>query len=255
MKIRFFSDLHGEFQRGRYATNWIPPHAPDDKDTVLVLAGDIDVGSWSAEYANALGAQFKSVILVLGNHDLWYQNIDTFYDEAREQITEPNVFLLQNETVTIDDIEFLGTTLWTDLNGEHPFDVWIAPKIMVPDFENIRQGNGNRITPAIWLRENRLAKEFLRKHIDSGKKQVVITHHAPDMICSEGNPNSGNGGGYCFYNTTLTDVIGIPGLWIFGHTHHIYDKYLGNTRVVSNPRGYQDYEMVARFNKQSVIEY
>lgn len=40
----------------------------------------------------------------------------------------------------------------------------------------------------------------------------------------------------------LTDVIedGRPALWVHGHTHDSCDYELGATRIVCNPRGYED---------------
>lgn len=29
-----------------------------------------------------------------------------------------------------------------------------------------------------------------------------------------------------------------PALWLHGHVHDSFDYYIGNTRIVANPRGY-----------------
>ena len=29
-----------------------------------------------------------------------------------------------------------------------------------------------------------------------------------------------------------------PNLWIYGHTHECHDEHVGNTRIISNQRGY-----------------
>lgn len=258
MKIRFYSDLHIEFQRGDFPLVWTPAPMADDKDTVLILAGDIDVGYHAPAYADALGPQFKAVILVLGNHDLWGENIDLFYNKAKAKIENDNVYLLQNDKVTIDDTEFLGTTLWTDINHGDPFDTWNAPNVMRNDFRKIRCGaNYGRLRSVTWLAENHTARRFLKENIDGYRKQVVVTHHAPDMACAEGNLCAGNGGDVYYYNTGMQDMICDAGLWIFGHTHHRFDKYLGDTRVVSNPRGYQSRRtnaLVDEFDNDGVIE-
>jgi len=240
MKLKIYSDLHTEFQRGSYPTFWLPEVHEDDNDTVLILAGDIDLGAWSVAYASELSDRFYEVILVLGNHDLWMENIHTFYTEAGRLINKPNVRILQNEAITIDGVEFLGTTLWTDINSKDPFSVWNAPKVMVPDFENIRFGPDNtRLTSSIWLQENDIARDFLKKTISPAKTQVVITHHAPSFSCATGNPHSGDSNDCYFYNGGMDDLVADAGYWIFGHTHHKFDQYLGDTRVISNPRGYQ----------------
>jgi predicted phosphohydrolase len=238
---------------------WTPAPLEDDLDTVLVLAGDIDVGMYAVEYAIELGPRFKAVIYVAGNHDLWKQNIDFFYDKARLRVADhPNVHILQNDKITIDDVEFLGTTLWTDINNHDPFDTWNAPNVMRPDFRQIRYTKDyKRITPTIWLGENLKARAWLADNIDPDKKQVVVTHHAPDMACAEGNECAGNGGDVYYYNRNMQDMIVDAGFWIFGHTHHRFDKYLGDTRVVSNPYGYYGHRTdarVAEFDSNGILE-
>lgn len=46
------------------------------------------------------------------------------------------------------------------------------------------------------------------------------------------------------YATDLSSLLASapykPDLWIHGHTHHCADYMLGETRVVSNQRGYQE---------------
>lgn len=258
MKIRYYSDLHLEFQRGDFPLVWTPVTMPDDKDTVLILAGDIDKGKHAVAYADCMGDRFKAVILVLGNHELWGENLDLFYDKGREMIENDNVHLLQNNKITIDDVEFLGTTLWTDINNSDPFDTWNAPNVMRPDFRMIRTGaNYTRLRPTVWLAENYRARKFLKENVDANKKQVVITHHAPDMACAKGNKHAGNGGDVYYYNRNMQDIIADAGYWIFGHTHHRYDEVLGETRVMSNPHGYMSRtfnEVVEDFDSYGVLE-
>jgi predicted phosphohydrolase len=256
MKLRLFSDLHIECHRGEMDV-WQPCELPDDKETVLILAGDIDTGMHAIDYCNNLRPRFKAVIYVGGNHDLWKQILDTFYDKAREAAVE-GVYVLQNDAVTIDDVEFLGTTLWTDMNRRDPFDTWNAPNVMRPDFKKIRDGGGDkRFLPMTWLAENFTAREFLKKNLTSEKQQVVVTHHAPDFQCAEGNECAGNGGDVYYYNRDMEECIEIADLWLFGHTHHAFDKEVCGTRIISNARGYQSIwseQLVDEFNETGLIE-
>lgn len=256
MKIRYFSDLHVEFQRG-FCDVWTPPVMEHDADTVLVLAGDIDVGLKAIEYINTFADRFKAVIYVAGNHDLWKQNLITFYTRAQDLATD-NVYVLQNTAVTIDDTEFLGTTLWTDINRRDPFDTWNAPKVMRADFKKIRDGGSGLANkpfrPVTWLAENMAARRFLETTLDPDKKQVVVTHHAPDFLCAEGNECSGNNGDVYYYNRDMEQLIADADLWIFGHTHHVFDQEVYGTRIVSNPGGYAGVEPCQMFSPESYIE-
>jgi Icc-related predicted phosphoesterase len=82
--------------------------------------------------------------------------------------------------------------------------------------------------------------ERLRDTPAGVRRTVVVTHHAPshrslskDVRTDPLAPA---------YASALDDFVAQSGadLWIHGHTHIRCDYYLGNTRVISNPRGYKD---------------
>lgn len=271
MKLRIYSDIHNEFVRG---DEWKPPVLDSDANSVLVLLGDIDIGKHYTKFVTEMAERFRAVVYILGNHEYYGGNIDKrdiFKSEAE------NAYLLDNSTVTIDGVEFVGTTLWTDLGNEDQMIVWRCQgRNSLNDFVKIRQrivvGKGPaielpsdeflgpvnvkypRLSAARWLRENKIAKEFLASAIDSSKKQVVLTHHAPDFCCSAGNVKAGNSFDAYYYNNGLQNEIGDSKLWLFGHTHHKFDSFLGDCRVYSNPRGYPVIELVPGFDEIGIVE-
>ena len=121
MKLRVLSDIHLEF--GDYQVE----HLPDDKDTILVLAGDITVASSRVSmkvfgpFLQICVEQFAHVIMVMGNHEHYHGDIATSRGKLEEVLKhfslEDNVFILANETKIIDDVAFIGATLWTDCGG------------------------------------------------------------------------------------------------------------------------------------------
>jgi predicted phosphodiesterase len=125
MKIALGSDLHIEFGQLE-VTN---AHGAD----VLILSGDIvtatDLEGWRPEgdsYGNAkrfmtffeqCATSFKHVLYVMGNHEHYHGDFATSADTLRTALEElPNIRLMDKESVTIDDITFIGGTLWTDMN-------------------------------------------------------------------------------------------------------------------------------------------
>jgi hypothetical protein len=56
----------------------------------------------------------------LGNHEFYGQKIPKLIDEIKEVAQGSNVHVLENQSVEIGDVVFLGATLWTDfrLNGD-----------------------------------------------------------------------------------------------------------------------------------------
>lgn len=58
------------------------------------------------------------------------------------------------------------------------------------------------------------------------------------------------------YASHLDELVKGSGatLWVQGHTHHAVDYSLGDTRVLSNPRGYAGEEEVPGFCPELVVE-
>lgn len=253
MKLRLFSDIHIEFDRGYKNPTWFPIELPEDKDTVLILAGDIEVAKRTRGYVESLADRFKAIVYVLGNHDLYGGNLDKEYVRAASDLD--NVHLLQNDFVVIDGVKILGTTLWTDMYRANPLTVWNA-KNAILDFKKIKTGESySRFTVARWMYENRKASRFLEEEVDPGC--IVVTHHAPSFVCRDTDfiVESNN----YYYNMDMEDLISRAGLWLFGHTHEAFDAEICGTRVVSNPRGYSVIDggahLVEEFNPEGLINF
>jgi len=83
-------------------------------------------------------------------------------------------------------------------------------------------------------------KLIVEEHKD--KKCVVVGHHSPSFqSCHEmyGNDHLMNGGYHSDLSEFILDHPQIV-LWTHGHTHHPFDYMIGETRVVCNPRGYEN---------------
>jgi hypothetical protein len=90
--------------------------------------------------------------------------------------------------VTIDDVTFIGGTLWTDMNKEDSLTLYNIKGIM-NDFRCVT--NSNRIhtktrppsfTPEDSVEDHRKMLEYIRlttSLMDKSNKYVVVGHHAP----------------------------------------------------------------------------
>ena len=109
-KIFIISDLHTA-EKIQSVT------VPDDVD-VIVIAGDIE----HVEIVFKYFAQFdKPVIAVAGNHDFWRKDISEGVAALKALAAPyPNVHVLENETLTIGDLRFIGSTFWTSFGELHP---------------------------------------------------------------------------------------------------------------------------------------
>ena len=140
-----------------------------------------------------------------------------------------NVFYLNNKSVVINGVKYVGSTYWSK-----PVD-WVG----LNDFKYIysrKQESGRRIRITTMdmgkLHDRDL--EFLEK--ENG--DVIITHFPPTEKC---RPD-------CYsddsleYFTNKTDLCRFTNVktWISGHTHTSYDFVDSGIRFISNQIGYVD---------------
>jgi len=230
MKLHILSDLHTEFH------SFDPPQTDAD---IVVLAGDIGVGTGGIEWA---ARQFieKPVIYVPGNHEYYDHDIG-LTDELKSRAPD-NIHVLDNDSREIGGVRFLGATLWTDfrLNGEG--EAWSSRQVAkrsIYDFTAIRNGD-RRFTPddSVGLHETSKAWLVNELHKPFNGPTVVVTHHLPAVpsIASQYRNDPLNPA----FASRLEEVIEThrPALWIHGHTHVACDYEIFGTRVVCNPRGY-----------------
>jgi len=232
MKIQLLSDLHLEFEAFEYQ--------PTDAD-VVVLAGDIHVQEKGVDWALQTITD-KPVLYVLGNHEFYGATIQKLIQKLKVKTKDTNVHILERDVVTVNGVNFLGCTLWTDfeLFGDPRHAGYHCQNVMT-DYKKIRHlPNYSKIRTidtavmhkqSLWWLEQELQKR-------EGQKNVVITHHAPSIqsIPEREREDLTTSA----YASRLESFIekNHPELWLHGHVHHVSDYTIGNCRVICNPRGY-----------------
>lgn len=262
MKVKIVSDLHLEFS---------DIDIPNNGCDVLILSGDIllseslhdfpadtdNTALQSSRHAQAIrfrnflrycAEDFPHVIYVAGNHEFYhgkfYQGLDTLREECA---VYPNVHFLENDSVTIEDILFVGGTLWTDCNNRDPLTMNQLSSMM-NDFaiiKNDRAGYRRLSTTDIVQRHHQTLSYFetMISNAPKDQKVVVVGHHAPSKksIHYKYHGEDVMNGGYCSdLEQFILDHPNIA-LWTHGHVHNTHDYMIGSTRVVCNPRGYESY--------------
>lgn len=266
MKIKIVSDLHLEF------SNIVIPNNGAD---VLILAGDIMVAKALKipvsdndsllpdttnkikfrNFLSQVSADFKNVIYVAGNHEFydgsWYKTIDILKTETHNY---PNIHYLEDNSVTIDGITFVGSTLWTDLNNRNPITM-TAITNMLSDYTYIRNDKKSykKISPDDVVTRHAMSLKYISDIVTSNPSNtfVVVTHHAPSnqSISSKYKANFHSSGAY---SSTLDQfILDHPQikLWACGHNHEAHQYTIGTTQVVCNPRGY------THTNKTDLVEH
>jgi predicted phosphohydrolase len=242
MKIKILSDLHID----------ISPYQDlpleESKDTVLLLAGDIcevyNIELYE-KFISTLSPNYKMILIIFGNHEFYNGSIVRAPQKLKENLEKfDNVKILVRESIVIEDVTFIGATLWTDFNKADPVAMWEADRRM-NDFRYIRCGDNNDPYKLKFKANNALNEHikdlnFIKKAVSDAKtsKIIVMTHHVPCnlSICEKYKSTLLN----FSYVTALEDYIYDSGInyWIHGHTHSSSFYNLENTTIVANPRGY-----------------
>ena len=228
MQIEIVSDLHLTFDEDQ-GTAYLASLIPKDETQVLILAGDMGEFPWwlqARQQLDMVCRLYPHVIFVAGNHDYYGTTLDdgdVRFRDLEEQIE--NFHVLEQEVMEIDGVKFAGCSLWfrEDPLG-HLYEPWMSDFSSIDDFK-----------PEVFYR-NGESKRFLRQ-IPSDT-DVVITHHLPTYMSvqEEYVDDFCNRFFLCEIDAIILDRA--PKVWIHGHTHFSLDYYLGNTRIVCNPRGY-----------------
>lgn len=268
MQILPVSDIHMEFGKVRL------PNLT--KDLVVVMAGDLHVGCGLINYLDRSVLPYvKAVVLTFGNHEFYGQVMPEVRQRWKDfMLDRPNLYVLDNDHYVIDDVTFIGGTLWTDMNNNCPAvkaycklrmnDYKIIRKLpktfgkdrfVSPDYSRSDVADKYFLTPDDTVLEHYATMQYLKKNIDPAKKTVVVTHHAPTHMALNTQRYNPSDLDYAYY----TDLTGFmydkqPDLWVFGHTHKTLDVNIHNTRVVSNPRGYVGHDVNPYFNPNMRIK-
>lgn len=271
MKIRLASDIHLEFHAVLTDELYLRtvPELPDDKETTLILCGDVSVGynGFSPfEFWEHLSKRFARVLTIMGNHEAYgyvWEDVEERY--ISETGYHSNIYFMSRKAtpfgLEFEGVSFWGDTFWTSMdhmNQEGIYDHVISRQLN--DFARIKRRNSAsckdvRFSPSCWRYWNKLAKESLVKFLEENKDKpkVVLTHHSPDIICDR---HGGNEVTQLYYNYELRPLLDKhkPKLWCFGHTHKSTDDVIQDTRVVSNQVGYHGHNQDTGYNPSLVLE-
>ena len=268
MKLRLYSDIHLDWYHPQKL--WYPPEMPNDKETTLILAGDLWVGTrwirtfdtgtrgefaaYEINWIQRVANQFKQVLVVLGNHDYWDGlTILTGAKRCNDMLQDIgiyNVKVLDCDTYQEDNVLFIGATLWTDISNRDPLAMWNMPRMMHYDgkiaYATGDNGAWERFTSEKWVKTHDKHRRYIELILEQNKdkKCVVITHHLP--LYELGDPTYRGNMSNAYYASDLSSLLlnyDNLVLWCYGHTHHPNDSIFPNdgagVRLLNNCLGYK----------------
>jgi Icc-related predicted phosphoesterase len=280
MKIALCSDLHLEFAD-------IVLKNEEEAD-VLILSGDICVakelpfadshmGERFRNFFSRCASEFPHVVMISGNHESYHGDIKYTNEILKNAVAHlPNFHVLEKETFVLDDVTFVGGTLWTDMNEGDDLtfrhvgsmmndfriiknsDSMISYKAIAEDGTVEFKERPSKFSVYDAILEHEKMLDYIMAVVDNRptEKFVVVGHHAPSKLSTKPqyeNDTLMNGG----YSSNLYQfIIDRPQIkvWTHGHTHHNFDYMVGDTRIVCNPRGYDGYEDQADHFKLQYFE-
>ncbi len=283
MKITLASDLHLEFSDCYDIKN-------ENGADVLILSGDImiaedlhdhphvpsiyEYGSFAElgrkqkrvqtfrDFLKRMSNTFSDVVYVAGNHEFYHGKFHKGIQYLREQCAEyPNVHFLERDCVKIQDVTFVGGTLWTDMSKGDPLTLH-AVRDMMNDFRIIKNDEKGytSLKPHDTVIRHKQTLDYIRSVIAEkhDEKFVVVGHHSPSFQSVSENYKHEtlmNGAYHSDLSEFILDHPQIK-LWTHGHTHHPFDYMIGETRVVCNPRGYENdgYSEQTGWNPNIILE-
>ena len=176
MKIAVCSDLHLEFGPITFENN--------EGADVLILGGDIcvaaDLRSPDAynivntkkadrffELMDSCNNNFAHTIYIMGNHEHYHGDFAKSADIIRSHLKQyDNIHFLDKEVVKIDDVTFIGGTLWTDMNKEDPLTMH-SIRGMMNDYRGIKNSN-RMVTRKVPVYEKDAEGNYVNEEISPG---------------------------------------------------------------------------------------
>ncbi|MCJ7798467.1 MAG: metallophosphoesterase [Polaromonas sp.] len=269
MNIQLLSDLHLESN----------PHfraRPLPGADLLVLAGDIGsyqdgslLGSLGIEdfglarfspmpVADGGAAWPTPVLFIPGNHEYDGLDFDATRLRLREVCARLGLVWLEQETVVMGGVRFVGSTLWADfdaltsakagVNPARASEITLGEQLKAREKafraanfylkKNHAFRNGEPMLASDVREEALKSQAWLRQAlaVPFDGPTVAVTHFAPSLLSAD--PRYGLAPGTAGFCNSLDELLPLASLWLHGHLHCPNDYVKHGCRVVANPLGY-----------------
>ena len=264
VNIQLLSDLHLESNPDFSAQ-------PVPGADLLVLAGDI--GSYQqgsllsergvADFGLARfsplppsrgGAGWPTPVFFLpGNHEYDGLDFDATHVRLRETCERLGMVWLEQQTVVLQGVRFVGSTLWTDFDAlsaaqAQAGDITLGEQLKAREkafraanfylSKNHSFRNGQPLLAADVREQGLQSQAWLRQALAApfDGPTVAVTHFAPSLLSAD--PRYGLVPGTAGFCNALDELLPLADVWLHGHLHCAIHYISRGCRVVANPLGY-----------------
>ena len=261
LRIAFISDLHYAHSRGKYYLDYVVDAMNDIvKPDFIVLGGDISdtVGGFRQVLATVSnGCRKACVSVVAGNHDLWYCNWyspwdndpmpehssdDIFFKQIPDICRDTGCIYLEDEPEVLDEYNtwgMVGTIGWYDYSSKYPYEPF--PNKFYKKNKSNYNNDGRFIQSKYddeklseWCLQG--LKRDIERIYDKVDNIIVCTHVPVFKENVYYKPHTGHGvswnlGCAYFYNLTLGEYIKTLSkvqVVVAGHTHRRFANKVGS---------------------------
>ena len=204
---------------------------------------------------------YDHILYVPGNHEYYNDyhvenklSMKKILDEMKKIINNyPNVKILDNNSIIINDYKFIGTTLWSNVDESSKDYI----REHINDYHLIHTEKG-LLTIADTNNFNKKNIKWLVSELKTDIPCIVLSHHAPLFNDPENNnytadPKYTRSKNNCAFHNNLKVLLKKPIiLWTFGHTHYCTNFILNGIHIISNQLGYEN--EITDFNPDMSID-
>lgn len=269
MKIQYYSDLHLEFDREGPLQK--PSfQIPNNGAEVFILAGDIHQGEKAFEWLVQQLKNGGTWLYINGNHEYYrfdytdilagQRDFQNRVNKAAEELGYTGRIHIGNDSIVdIGDYRFILSTMWTSFgmkdSPEKHEDLMTYATVTMNDYRIITYNHGvNTLIPQVILEDHLKHVKFIENAIDDSKINIVVTHHAPSYDSIDFKyRNHHDSDMNAFYYENMEYLFPRVKYWIHGHVHSSFNYVKNGCRVLSNPRGYKNYEENPKFDPNGSV--
>jgi len=225
----------------------------------LILAGDITYlnnlnNKVEKEFFNYVSDNFEKVYWLPGNHEFYGGTDSKILSKPFCESLKSNIFLINNQTVTHNNLRIVFSTLWTKIDQQYREIVVKS----LNDFYKIKH-NEQTLTLDMFEQFHKESLDFILDELSVEKntdyKTLVATHHVPSYLCSvEEFADSKINSAFVVELKQLIENYAIDA-WIFGHSHrNVPEIKIGNTKMLTNQLGYVLYGEYKGYLSNAILE-